>query len=48
MCGSCGREPITGNVQFAEEAVQEGFADALRFAGDWLADGPLRLGGGVW
>ena len=37
---------ITGDRDSALEAVQEGFADALRRAGQWAGTGPLE--GWVW
>lgn len=37
---------ITGDGDSALEAVQEGFADALRHSGDWSGRGPLE--GWVW
>ena len=37
---------ITGDSDSALEAVQEGFADALRHSGDWSGRGPLE--GWVW
>jgi RNA polymerase sigma factor (sigma-70 family) len=37
---------ITGDRDSALEAVQEGFADALRRAGQWAGRGPLE--GWVW
>jgi RNA polymerase sigma-70 factor (ECF subfamily) len=37
---------ITGDRDSALEAVQEGFADALRRAGQWTGTGPLE--GWVW
>jgi RNA polymerase sigma-70 factor, ECF subfamily len=37
---------ITGDRESALEAVQEGFADALRRAGQWADRGPLE--GWVW
>jgi RNA polymerase sigma factor (sigma-70 family) len=37
---------ITGERESALEAVQEGFADALRHAGKWSGSGPLE--GWVW
>ena len=37
---------ITGDRESALEAVQEGFADALRHSGQWAGRGPL--GGWVW
>jgi RNA polymerase sigma-70 factor (ECF subfamily) len=37
---------ITGDRESALEAVQEGFADALRQAGQWADRGPLE--GWVW
>lgn len=37
---------ITGNASAGEEAVQEGFADALRHARDWAGTGSLE--GWVW
>lgn len=37
---------ITGNHDSALDAVQEGFADALRHAGQWAGRGPLE--GWVW
>lgn len=37
---------ITGNHDSALDAVQEGFADALRNAGQWAGRGPLE--GWVW
>src|SRR5215472_11259356 len=37
---------ITGDRESALEAVQEGFADALRHAGQWDGRGPLE--GWVW
>jgi RNA polymerase sigma-70 factor (ECF subfamily) len=37
---------ITGNRDSALEAVQEGFADALRRSGQWEGRGPLE--GWVW
>src|ERR1700751_1123630 len=37
---------ITGDRDYALEAVQEGFADALRRAGQWAGRGPLE--GWVW
>lgn len=37
---------ITGNREIALEAVQEGFADALRNSGSWAGRGPLE--GWVW
>jgi RNA polymerase sigma factor (sigma-70 family) len=37
---------ITGDPESALEAVQEGFADALRKSGQWTGRGPLE--GWVW
>ena len=37
---------VTGNCDAALDAVQEGFADALRNAGQWEGRGPLE--GWVW
>jgi RNA polymerase sigma-70 factor (ECF subfamily) len=37
---------ITGDRESALEAVQEGFADALRHSADWSGSGPLE--GWVW
>ena len=37
---------ITGDRESALEAVQEGFADALRHSGQWSGSGPLE--GWVW
>src|SRR5215469_2658018 len=37
---------ITGDRESALEAVQEGFADALRHSGQWAGSGPLE--GWVW
>jgi RNA polymerase sigma-70 factor (ECF subfamily) len=37
---------VTGDREAALEAVQEGFADALRHAGQWDGRGPLE--GWVW
>jgi len=37
---------VTGDRESALEAVQEGFADALRHAGQWAGSGPLE--GWVW
>ncbi|HEY2309937.1 MAG TPA: sigma-70 family RNA polymerase sigma factor [Gaiellaceae bacterium] len=37
---------IVGDRDLALEAVQEGFADALRHAGEWESRGPLE--GWVW
>jgi RNA polymerase sigma factor (sigma-70 family) len=37
---------VTGDPDSALEAVQEGFADALRNAGKWKGEGPLE--GWVW
>src|SRR5215469_10919225 len=37
---------ITGDRESALEAVQEGFADALRRSGQWAGHGPLE--GWVW
>jgi RNA polymerase sigma-70 factor (ECF subfamily) len=37
---------VTGDRESALEAVQDGFADALRNAGQWRGEGPLE--GWVW
>lgn len=37
---------VTGDRESAQEAVQEGFADALRHAGQWTGRGSLE--GWVW